>query len=101
MTEGEVPGSMCGLSNKGWIDRELYNLWFNHHFLAYAPPAPLLLLLLEDHLSHYSPDVVDKAASEGVVMFCLPPHSSHLTQPLDRVCFSVLKKMLARRMFLL
>ena len=92
MTEGEVPGSMYGLSNKGWIDRELFNLWFNHHFLAYAPPARPLLLLLDGHSSHYSPDVVDKAASEGVVMFCLPPHSSHLTQPLDRVCFSVLKK---------
>ena len=92
MTEGEVPGSMYGLSNKGWIDRELFNLWFNHHFLAYAPPARPLLLLLDGHLSHYSPDVVDKAASEGVVMFCLPPHSSHLKQPLDRVCFGVLKK---------
>ena len=32
MTEGEVPGSMYGLSNKGWIDSELFNLWFTHHF---------------------------------------------------------------------
>ena len=50
------------------------------------------LLLLDGHSSHYSPDAMDKAASERVVMFCLPPHLSHLTQPLDRVCFGVLKK---------
>ena len=39
LTVGEVPGTVYGLSSKGWIDGELFELWFTHHFLAYAPPV--------------------------------------------------------------
>lgn len=39
MTKDEVPGTMYGLSENGWIDGELFDFWFCHHFLAYAPPA--------------------------------------------------------------
>ena len=92
MTEGEVPGSKYGLSSSGWMDGELFDLWFRHHFLAYAPPARPLLLLLDGHSSHYTPSVIDKAAEEGVILFCLPPHSTHLTQPLDKTCFAMLKR---------
>ena len=34
------------------------------------------------------------AADEGVILFCLPPHTTHLTQPLDKGCFSPLKAFL-------
>ena len=44
MAEGEVPGTAYGTSKNGWVDSELFELWFKHHFLMYAPPAwPLLL----------------------------------------------------------
>ena len=92
MTEDEIPGTMYGLSDKGWMDKELFELWFINHFLVYAPPARPLLLLLDGHSSHYSPSIIDKATEEGIVMFCLPPYSSHLTQPLDRCCFAALKR---------
>ena len=39
LTTGEVPGTVYGLSRKGWIDGKLFHLWFTRHFLAYAPPA--------------------------------------------------------------
>ena len=29
---GEVPGTMYGLSNKGWMDSEIFENWFTHHF---------------------------------------------------------------------
>ena len=32
LTVGEVPGTVHGLSSKGWIDGELFELWFTHHF---------------------------------------------------------------------
>lgn len=31
------------------------------------------------------------AAEEGVTIFCLPPHTTHLTQTLDKGCFGPLK----------
>ena len=34
LTVGEVPGTFYGLSALGWIDPELFYLWFEQHFLA-------------------------------------------------------------------
>ena len=90
-TVGEVPGTLYGLSKNGWIDSELFELWFNHHFLAHAPPMRPVLLLMDGHSSHFNPSVIKKAADERVVLFCLPPHTTHLTQPLDKGCFGPLK----------
>ena len=90
MTVGEVPGTMYGLSSSGWIDTELFELWFAHHFLAHAPPVRPLLLLLDGHSSHFQPSFVRRAAEEQVIVFCLPPHTKYLTQPLDKGDGSIL-----------
>ena len=91
LTAGEVPGTFYGLSDKGWMDQELFDAWLSCHFLRYAPPTRPLLLLLDGHSSHYSPHAIRFAAKEKVIMFALPPHTTHVTQPLDRGCFSPLK----------
>ena len=41
MDVGEVPGTMYGLSESGWINKEIFSDWFTFHFLNYAPPALL------------------------------------------------------------
>ena len=46
----------------------------------------LVLLLLDGHNSHYQPEYIREF---GVIMFCLPPHTIHESQPLDA---SVLKQ---------
>jgi len=91
MTIGEVPGMMYGLSANGWMDTELFELWFKHHFLAYVPPTRPLLLLIDGHSSHFQPGFVKKAAEEQVIVFRLPPpyHSPH--SALDKGCFGPLK----------
>ena len=91
LTVGEVPGTMYGMSASGWIDHELFEFWFQHHFLVYAPPARPLLLLIDGHSSHYQPGIVRAAAQERVILFCLPPHTTHLSQPLDKGSFGPLK----------
>ena len=53
MALGEVPGTMYGLSGSGWMDAELFESWFDHHFLAHAPPMRPLLLLIDGHSSHF------------------------------------------------
>ena len=50
------------------------------------------MLLLDGHSSHYQPSLVKKASENDIILFCLPPHTTHLAQPLDRTCFSPLKK---------
>ena len=91
LTEHEIPGTFYGLSDRGWIDSELFNAWFHNHFLRYAPLARPLLLLLDGHSSHYCPDTICMAAKEDVILFTLPPHTTHSSQPLDKGCFDPLK----------
>ncbi len=79
LTKGEVPSTMYGLSNNVWIDTEIFEVWFVDHFWVYAPPAEPLLVLMDGHSSHFSPLFVNKAAEEKIIMFCLPPHSTHRT----------------------
>ncbi len=91
LTKGEVPGTLYGLSSNRWIDMELFSGWFFDHFLKYAPRCRPLLLLLDGHSSHYCPEAIKMAAAEKVIIFALPPNTTHLAQPLDRSCFSPLK----------
>ena len=91
MTVGEVPGTFYRLSDSGWMDSVLFEEWFTNHFLVHAPSIRPLLLLLDGHSSHYNPTLLKLAAEEGVIIFCLPPHTTHLLQPLDNGAFASLK----------
>ena len=92
LTDGEIPETSYGLSDKDLIDSEIFEDWFERHVLAHVPPVRPLMLLLNGHSSHYQPSVVHKAAENDIVLFCLPPHTTYLAQPLDRTCFSPLKQ---------
>ena len=82
---------MYGLSDTGWMDSEIFLNWFTHHFLVHAPSSRPLLLLLDGHSTHYNPEFVKRAAYEQVLVFCFPPNTTHLTQPLDKGVFGPLK----------
>ena len=90
-TQKEVPGTKYGLSDKGWITTDLFEAWLMEHFLQYAVSLRPLLLLLDGHSTHYQPDVVRYAKENNVIMLCLPPHTTHETQPLDCGAFAPLK----------
>ena len=87
MVKGEIGGTLYGLSSKGWIDEELFEMWFKYHFLQYAPPEHPVLLLMDGHSSHYCPQSILLAAKERVIIFTLPPHTTHVSQPLDKGCY--------------
>ena len=57
----------------------------------YVPSTRPLILLLDGHSSHYSSAFIKLAAEEGIIIFVLPPNTTHITQPLDKGCFSPLK----------
>jgi len=46
---------------------------------------------MDGHSSHYCPETIRMAAKEQVILCTLPPHTTHLTQPLDKGCFGPLK----------
>jgi hypothetical protein len=91
LSVGEVPGTLYGMSDSGWMDMELFYQWFSDHFLKHASPCRPLLLLLDGHSSHFTLDLIKKAREQGVVIFCLPPHTTADSQPLDTAVFGPLK----------
>lgn len=54
-------------------------------------PARPLLLLLDGHTSHYQPKLVRLVAKAGVILFVLPPDTTHFIQPLDKTVFGPMK----------
>ena len=90
-TKGEVPNTLYGMSDKGWTDMELFKHWMTDHFIPNIPPARPVMLLLDGHSSHYEPDTIKLAVQEGIIVFCLPPHTTHISQPLDISFFRPLK----------
>ena len=55
LTVGEVPGTMYGLSDIGWMDGEIFYNWFIHHFLVHSPAS---CPLLDGHSTHYNPSFI-------------------------------------------
>ena len=90
-TANEIPGTRYGLSDKGWITTVLFEGWLTEHFLDYAVPQRPLFLLLDGHSTHYQPEVIRLAREKKIIILCLPPHTTHETQPLDCDVFSPLK----------
>ena len=86
------PGSIAAATDSGWTDKEVFVKWMNH-FISIAKPTPQkkVLLLLDGHTSHISLDSIELARIHGVIMICIPPHTSHKLQPLDRTFFGPLK----------
>ena len=55
------------------------------------------MLVLDGHESHESVEFHKYCKAHDIITLRLPPYSSHLTQPLDIRCFSVLKQAYSRQ----
>ena len=66
--------------------------WFTNHFLNNIPPKRPVVLILDGHSSHVDLSLFEYAASQGVILFKLPPHTSHVLQPCYRGYFKCIEK---------
>ena len=78
-------------SDSGWIDSELFLSWMKKVFLKHCGSQRPVLLFVDGHASHITLDVIDVAKGNDVLLFCLPPHTTHALQPLDVSVFKSLK----------
>ena len=72
-----MDGKVLGIVN-GWIDQELFEKWFNHHFLRYDPATRPVLLIMDGHSSQYHPYAIRKVAEEEVILLALPPSTTNV-----------------------
>ena len=70
-------GEVDGLSPSDW---EPFHQWFHIHLLQYAPAVRPLLLLLDGYSSHYRLEFIREASTQGVIVFCLSPNTTHVCQ---------------------
>jgi hypothetical protein len=97
--ESNLPGDWAiARSQNGWTDNEVGLEWLKHfdRSTGERSNSRYRLLILDGHESHHSVDFERYCKENKIITLCMPPHSSHLLQPLDVGCFFVLKQAYGR-----
>ena len=79
------PGSISECHNSGWMQTNIFRIWFQHFVkVSGATTDNKVLLILDGHATHtHNLNVINMARENGVYLLSLPPHCSHKLQPLD------------------
>lgn len=94
--KGCCPGSAGEMSKSGWSNSEVFLNYLTKHFVSFVNTSNSdtpTLILYDGHRSHISLTLTEWAKQHNIILFVLPPHSSHLTQPLDVGIFGPFKNM--------
>ena len=94
--KGATPGAKGVMSDSGWSNSIIFRTYLEDHFLPHVrrgnDDEQPILLLYDDHSSYVSPQLIEWANSNNLILFVLPGHTSHLLQPLDVSVFGPFKK---------
>ena len=77
------------VSDNGWTNNEIGLAWLEKCFYPNTvnegtqEHGEYRLLCLDGYTSHISSRVIEFALKERIILLCLPPHSTHVLQPLD------------------
>ena len=68
--------------------------WFRNLFIPALPDERPVMLIFDGHETHMKYEVRQLALKHGIVIVIakLPPHTTHLLQPLDLAVFKPLKE---------
>ena len=97
--ESNLPGDWAiTTTQNGWTNNETGFEWLKHfdQHTTNRSKGVYRLLILDGHGSHHSADFEMYCEENNIITLCMPPHSSHLLQPLDVGCFGMLKKAYGR-----
>jgi len=85
-------GYHLGVSQKGWTSdmSALYWLQIFDEQTRLRTVGRYRMLIFDGHGSHITVPFLEYCEEHNIVPFCLPPHSTHLLQPLDIGCFQAL-----------
>ena len=82
-------------SPNGWTTDSIGLHWLKEVFEPYSRNHSVgakQLLILDSHSSHLTAGFDTFCYESGIICLCMPPHSSHLLQPLDVGVFGPLKR---------
>ena len=85
--------ALLSVSDSGYSNDELALGWLKHfevHSKIHQVSA-WRLLIVDSYGSHLTLEFLDYATDYNIILFRLPAHTTHITQPLDVGCFQPLK----------
>jgi hypothetical protein len=85
------PDMTYAASENGWMNSEIFFNYFKKSFLKTIGNDRPVLLIYDGHTTHLRTDLIELAIRENVTILKLPPHTSHLLQPLDLAVFKPMK----------
>lgn len=99
MLKGAPPGSVGAANPSGWSNENIF-ISYMEHFIHHVQPGPNnpQILILDNHESHYSPEIIRKCKEHHISVVTLPPHCSHKMQPLDKSVYGPFKSFYNRAM---
>ena len=92
--QGGPAGSLYSVSDSGWMESANFREWVKKMFLPAVKHLTInhpVLLIFDGHHSHISLELIELARANNIHLLCLPPHSTHLLQPLDVGVFGPVK----------
>ena len=85
---------MLAVNDNGWTTNWHGLAWIQHFKKTTNSRivGAYRLLIIDGHASHLSLEFESFCTKHKIITLCMPPHSSHLLQPLDVGCFGPLKR---------
>lgn len=92
-TENGPSGTRYNNTTSGWFDANVFTDWFQSLLLPKIKKLEGRKVVIGDNLSsHITPEVLNLCEQNDISFVCLPPNSTHLTQPLDVAFFAPMKR---------
>lgn len=90
---GAAPGVTGRVSKTGWSNSALFQDFMQNHLVKFVNTnnSSKILLLYDGHKSHVCVPLIEWARQHNIILFVLPPHTSHALQPLDVGVFGPFK----------
>jgi hypothetical protein len=87
-----APRVVFGTTESGWSNSHTFLSWLGEVDKATNHVNSRRLLLLDGCSSHLGNDIIDYLDSKDFLIAFLPPHTTHILQPLDVGCFGPLAR---------
>lgn len=94
----DVSQTAISASERGWMETTLFYNWFKNVFLKHIGPERPVLLIYDGHVTHVSTKLIKLAPENEVTIMKLPPHTTHVLQPLDVAVFKSFKPKLDKEL---
>lgn len=78
-------------TKNGWMEATVFENYFVKTFLKQVANRRPILLIFDGHSTHVTLKLIEEALKENITILKLPPHTSHMLQPMDLSVFKTFK----------